>query len=342
MNSKFFEKTEYQGLKKFYQSSPRNPRQQNSFNTGDAEVVQLKKNLFLASSTDSMAVEIHSGLYKQPETWGYLAIANSVSDLTASGARPIGMLISAQWKNAHNGRVRKQVYDSMARALKTFGIPLLGGDSGSSEETVLTTTILGQSSLCPLDRIGVNPGDVVITFGNFLGFGPALAYDYLKHQSRNKFENQFRPTPDWQITHRFRKYFKSAIDSSDGIYNSLQTLAELNNVGFEIDTSEIEFPNKINSYRLKYDIPFRYFIESDLGDLQTCVVIDPKIYRKIKQRLPKHQILAQAVKKSKRVSYIDDTRNRSRIENYVTLPKMLEHTKFNYSLALDRWLKQFS
>ncbi len=333
---------EYDGLKKLYQSSPRNPQQLNTFNTSDTEVVQIKKDLFLASSTDSLAVEIHTGLYKQPETWGYLAVANSVSDLAASGAKPIGMLISAQWKKAHSGRVKTRVYAAVSKALKTFDIPLLGGDSGSSSETVLTTTILGQASTRPLTRLGIKPGDLVILFGNFLGNGPALAYDYLKHQSRNNWERQFRPSPTWKVTHEFRKYFKASMDTSDGIYNTLLTLAQLNNVSFKIDIAQIKLSPKLNSYRERHSIPMQYFIESDLGDLQTCVAVDSKTYNKIKSHLPKHQILARAEKNTTQLSYVNYVENNSHIENYVFLPNHLERKKFNYSRSLNLWLKQFS
>ncbi len=342
MNSKFFEKLEYQGLKKLYSSSPRNVQQLNSFNTSDTEVVRLKKDLFLTSSTDSLAIEIHSGLYKNPETWGYLAVANSVSDLATSGAQPIGMLVSAQWKKEHTAQVKNTVYESIGKTLKKFDIPLLGGDSGSSNETVITTTILGQSVQRPLTRMGIKPGDLVILFGEFLGTGPALAYDYLKNQSRSKWERQFRPQPNWKVIHKFRKYFKASMDTSDGVYNSLATLAQINNVGFEIDLSKIKLSNKLNLYRFKNEIPIQYFIESDLGDLQTCAVVDSKVYQTIQSRLPFHQVLAQANRNLSRVSYSDEIKNHSYIKNYLSLPYILEKKKFDYINSLNLWLKQFS
>jgi phosphoribosylformylglycinamidine (FGAM) synthase-like enzyme len=333
---------EYEGLKKLYRSSPRNPRQLNAFNTSDTEVVQIKKDLFLVTSTDSLAVEIHSELYKHPETWGYLAVANSVSDLSASGAKPVGMLISAQWKNAHSGHVKNQVYNAISKALTKFNIPLLGGDSGSSNETVLTTTILGQASTRPLTRLGIKPGDLVILFGNSLGNGPALAFDYLKYQSRNKWELRFRPTPNWKVTHEFRKYFKASMDTSDGIYNSLVTLARLNNVNFKIDLAQINLSPKLNLYRRQHLIPKQYFIESDLGDLQTCVAIDSKTYTKIKSRLPTHQILARAEKNKTQISCVNYFKNESPVANYMFLTDLLKRNEINYSSSLNLWLKQFS
>lgn len=338
MDKKFFEKSEYQGLEKLYRYSPRSPRQLNFFNGSDTETVRLSKDYFLVSSTDSIAVEIHSQLYQDPETWGYLAIANSVSDLAASGAKPIGILLSAQWATDHKGKTKDRVYKSISQTLKKFEVPLLGGDSGSSQATVLTTTILGESKNKPLDRMGVKPGDVVILFGHDIGYGPALAFDYLQNKSKHKLEKYFRPSPNWQTIFRFRKYFKASIDTSDGIYNSLQTLATLNSVSFLL-VKDVKLSKKIQIYKNKFNIPTEYFIESDLGDLQTCVVLDSTLYEKIKLQLPFHQVIGQAEKKSvTAIRYEND----SRVNDYVALPTMLEQANFNYSIALNRWLKQFS
>ena len=130
MESPFFNKSEYRGLQSLYRHSPRNDQQTNSFNFSDVESIKLHQSQYLVTSMDSIAVEIHSGLYKNPRTWGYLAIANSVSDLAASGAKPLGILISAQWKKSHEGKIKNLVYSSMAKALKKFQVPILGGDSG--------------------------------------------------------------------------------------------------------------------------------------------------------------------------------------------------------------------
>ncbi len=339
MDQKFFQKSEYQGLRKLYQHSPRNSQQLNGFNSSDTEIVKIKKNLFLASSTDSVAIEIHSKLYRHPETWGYLAVANSVSDLAASGTKPIGMLVSAQWGPAHTGIIKDKVYRSLSSALKKLGVPLLGGDSGSSHATVLTTTIIGESDLTPLNRIGIRPGDVVILFGQNLGYGPALAFDYLKNGSKRNLETLFRPSPDWRTIYTFRKYFKSSIDTSDGIYNSLVALAELNQVSFVVTLENLKLSKKVLTYKNEFKIPTPYFVESDLGDLQTCIILDSSVYKKIKSKLPFHQVIACAERKSAAPVKYNDTVNRL---DYTPLPDLLEQANFDYAKTLNHWLKQHS
>lgn len=338
MDSKYFVKLEYQGLKKLYNLSPRNIRQLNTFNTSDVETIRVKKDLFLVSSTDSLAIEIHNGLYKKPETWGYLSAVNSISDLAASGAKPIGMLISAQWDKAHTEAIKDRFYLSLSKALKKFKIPLLGGDSGSSQATTITTTILGETSRRPLSRLGMRSGDIIILMGNNLGYGPALAFDYLKHNSKHNFEKAFRPTPDWQTIYTYRKYFNSTIDTSDGVFNALDILAKVNGIDVEIDTRTLRLSKSIETYRHRNSIPIHYFIESDLGDLQTCVAINPKIYSKFKSRLPFHQIIAYAKNinlVSANVRYASFSNNTNRH----FLPYLLEQKKYDYSKALDHWLK---
>ncbi len=349
MNSKFFNKLEYQGLENLYSNSPRNRFQTNRFNLSDAELIKLKNPRYLAASTDSIAIEIHSGLYKNPETWGYLAVANSVSDLAATGAKPIGMLVSAQWSLAHGVRIKNSVYKGMSEALRKFKIPLLGGDSGSSAATVLTTTIIGESQIKPLSREGIDHGDLILSFGSTFGWGPSVALDILKFGSKLGFENRFRPVPDWQTCAKFRSHFKASMDSSDGIFTALDTLAKINEVQFSIDLNAIKLKAPLRRFQKQFGIPIEYFIESDLGDLQTCVAIAGKQYDKIKHRLPHHIILAQAEKREARREIDEPVRYRrvsSMIKNnfinkYQTLPKMLEKNGMNYKLGLKDWFKQF-
>lgn len=338
MDAKFFTNSEYQSLEKLYKLSPKNRLQTNAFNTADVEIVRIKKNYFLVSSTDSVAIEIHSGLYKNPETWGYLAIANSVSDLAASGAVPIGLLISSQWKVSHGEEIKDKVYLGMTKAMKNFKVPLLGGDSGSSDSTVLTVTVIGQTSRVPLSRCGVRPKDLVLSFGKHFGWGPALAFDFIMNKSRSKLEKKFRPKPCWQTINRFRKYFNASIDSSDGIYNSLTTLSAVNNLSFKIEISKIKLTPSIELFRREYSLPLEYFIESDLGDLQTLISISPKNYSLIKFKLPQHQVLASALK-----STHSNTRQAILIKNtnYRSLSDVLIYFKMDYTKALKQWLKQF-
>lgn len=342
MKIEFFKKIEYSHLDKLYKKSPRSPLQINAFNMADVEIIQTKKDHFLACSTDSIAVEIHSGLYKNPDTWAHLAIANSVSDLAASGCKPIGMLISAQWKDSHNKKIKPLVYKAMSKSLQRFQVPLLGGDSGSSNETVLTTTIIGESQVKPLTRQGVQAGDMILAFGDSLGYGPQLSYDFLHSAGKNQTsEKLFRPYPRWQTILKFRSYFKASIDSSDGLYNALDTLAEINAVRFKVNLTKIKLPKSIMTFQIKNTIPLEFFIECDLGDLQTCVAISKKKYTQIKNKLPYHQIIAEAESKisNKESIYYDNSATTGR---YRFLPQILETTKLNYSLSLKLWLKQFT
>lgn len=337
VNSTFLKKSEYRGLSALYKNSPRNPFQLNSFNSADTEILSQRRAPYLTASTDSIAIEIHDELYTNPETWGYLAVVNSISDLAASGTKPLGMLISAQWKKSHEGKIRDQVYRSMAHALRDFDVPLLGGDSGSSKETVITTTIIGESSFKPLSRSGIKNKDLILVFGDRLGFGPLLSFDFLKHGNKNKWETHFRPKPQWPVTFKFARYFNAAIDSSDGLYNSLGILSEINNLQFEIDLTRIKPNKKIEIYLKKNKIPIEFLIENDLGDLQTCVAISSRNYERIKTQLPVHFILAEAqVLKNKKVPVLYKGK-----KSLISFPKILEKVKTNYSEALKIWHAQY-
>jgi thiamine monophosphate kinase len=309
----------------------------NSFNAADSEILCNRRAPFLTVSTDSIAIEIHSKLYQDPKTWGYMAVANSVSDLAVSGSQPVGMVISAQWKRAHEGKIQHQVYRSMAKTLRDFEIPLLGGDSGSSKETVITTTIIGESTTQPLSRKGLKTDDLILVFGKDLGIGPLLSYNFIRNEVSGPWESLFRPKPSWAATSKFRKYFHASIDSSDGLYNALETLSLINNVQFEIDLSSIKLNKQAATYILKQNLPIQFLIENDLGDLQTCVAITRRNYQKIKPMLPYHFVLAetQALKDKKFPVIYKGQKNRK------PFSKILEKVKMNYTEALILWQSQY-
>jgi thiamine-monophosphate kinase len=71
----------------------RSPDQLNKPHESDAEIMQLGT-LKLAVTTDSISEEISTGLYEEPYLIGWMIVTVNMSDLTAVGATPIGILIS--------------------------------------------------------------------------------------------------------------------------------------------------------------------------------------------------------------------------------------------------------
>ena len=257
---------------------PRSPLQKNQLSSSDVEILKIRKDFYLTSSTDSVADEISSGLYEDPSTWAWLTIMSSVSDLAASGSKALGLLLSTQWQDGLSLSVKKYFYREIKKACEASDVPILGGDSGSSSSTVLTSTILGESRTLPLDRINASAGDFLFLHTqDQLGHGAALAYSYLlKSPIKKKLELSFRPLPSWKLAKKLRPWAQSAIDTSDGVAIASYILAHLNGLGFQLETQGDGISAKTKLSLEKLRIPHEMVYLCDLGDLQTLFVVSPK------------------------------------------------------------------
>lgn len=262
-------------LKKILGSQLRSAKQLNGFFEADCEIVKLGPKNFLVTSMDSLGEEMSIGLYKDVETWAWMTVMSSVSDLAASGASAIGMTLSTQWAFGTSKEMQKKFFAEVKRACLKSKVPLLGGDSGYAKDHVFTSSILGQATSTPLTRLGAKAGDyLVLAHKKDLGAGPALAYRYLTESSDELFpESSFRPQPAWDLTQRLRPLISAAIDTSDGLGPCLYLLGLLNDLGFELQWQQnIHHPQALKFCERMRISPVMLWL-GDHGDFQTLYVV---------------------------------------------------------------------
>ena len=111
--------------------------------------------------THDMLVEgVHFLPDDPPEDVAWKLLAVNLSDLAAKGAVPVGVLLGyplgdAEWDRAFVAGLRK--------ALNTFDVPLLGGDTVRGPR-VLSLTAIGRSAVAP-SRSGARAGDALYVTG---------------------------------------------------------------------------------------------------------------------------------------------------------------------------------
>jgi thiamine-monophosphate kinase len=88
---------------------------------------------------------------------GYRAAAVNISDLAASGAEPLALLVSLAAPQLDDALA---LYEGIAEA----GVPVRGGDTSASPHVVVSITALGRSERVP-GRAGARPGDQVVVTG---------------------------------------------------------------------------------------------------------------------------------------------------------------------------------
>ena len=91
---------------------------------------------------------------------GARAVAVNVSDLAASGAGPLALLVSL---GLPSETALEDVLELYA-GLNERGVPVRGGDTTRADRVVLSVTALGRAERVP-GRAGARPGDVVVVTG---------------------------------------------------------------------------------------------------------------------------------------------------------------------------------
>ncbi|GEM_PF-643745 len=289
---------EYSEIKNNLGKQLKSSHQMNGLFESDCEIIRTSRSGYLTSSIDSVAEEISIGLYKEPETWAWMTVMSSVSDLAASGSTPHGLMLSAQWSFGTLEKTKKRFYRGVYNACQAAEVPLLGGDSGYAASHVFTSNILGHSKLKPLMRTGAQAGDfLVLAQARKLGIGPALALKFLLNAEEHTLpEKLFRPAPDWKLIQKLRPLCRAAIDTSDGLTLSLHTLSQLNDLGFIVRWNKKTLHPAAVKFCRNLNIPPLMLWLGDLGDLQTLLVVPERNLKKVLAKSSNLAVLGQFTK----------------------------------------------
>ena len=226
-------------IEKLTRQFSRSPLQLNNLQGADAEIIRLdpRGTVCIAATTDSIVEEIASGLYHNPYLIGWMTVMANMSDLAAVGAIPLGILISEVIPSDIPPELLSELQRGIQKACEACGSFVLGGDTNSGSQLLLTGCAFGTTSRDRLlSRVGAQPGDQLYSTGN-LGIGNAFALQHLQHP---------RIAPDdvvpYQPFARLREgqsiagVASSCMDTSDGVIATLDQLMRINHVGIDFRT----------------------------------------------------------------------------------------------------------
>jgi thiamine-monophosphate kinase len=97
---------------------------------------------------------------------GYRAAAVSLSDLAASGAEPLALVVSLAAPTLDHA---VEFYEGIAET----GVPVRGGDTTRADAVTVTVTALGRADRVP-GRAGARPGDLLVVSGALGAAGAAF------------------------------------------------------------------------------------------------------------------------------------------------------------------------
>jgi thiamine-monophosphate kinase len=151
---------------------------------------------------------------------GFRAAAVNLSDLAASGAEPIALIVSLAAPDL-DGAI--ELYEGIAEA----GVPVRGGDTTRAEAVVLSVTALGRSDRVP-GRAGAKPGDLLVVTGALGGAGAAFRAGRL-----------VRPPLRLAEGRRLAAVAHAMLDISDGLGSDAGHIAERSGCRLVVDLDRV-------------------------------------------------------------------------------------------------------
>jgi thiamine-monophosphate kinase len=159
-------------------------------------------------------------------SWGELgarAAAVNISDLAASGAAPLALLVAVGLPAETELEDVLELY----AGLNERGVPVRGGDTTRADRVLLSVTALGRAERVP-GRAGARPGDAIVVTGPLGAAGAAFRTGRLP------------PVPDRvEEGKRLAQVATAMLDVSDGLARDTGHIAERSGVRLAIELERV-------------------------------------------------------------------------------------------------------
>ncbi|MCI0473902.1 MAG: AIR synthase related protein, partial [Ignavibacteria bacterium] len=246
----------------------------NKLHESDAELINLPEACFtLALTTDTIAEEIESGLYGDPYTAGRMLVIVNLSDLSAVGANPIGLLLSEIFAADTDKNFISELQRGISDACIEAGTYILGGDTNTGAKTQIGATATGIISDGKIiTRKGCLHGDILFSSGK-LGAGNAFAFSALL-AGKEKSVFPFIPVIRTKEGIIIRKHGSCCMDTSDGAVAALDQLMRINGKGFVINAEYKDYIDaNVIGLSHKFNIPVFNFLAGIHGEFELIFTV---------------------------------------------------------------------
>jgi thiamine-monophosphate kinase len=183
---------------------------------------------------------------------GWLLATINLSDLAASGAKPLGLLTSLILPNELSVGALTRLLDGIDECCRVSGTRVLGGNIKEGARIDLTATAIGSfPQEKGLSRHGCSAGDLLVIVGDLglfwagvTGLKQGVPFE---HHEGELLRNILTPTPKVKVGRAIadKGVLTACIDNSDGLYPSLAQLAEINKLQIRISFDDVMFSSEV-------------------------------------------------------------------------------------------------
>jgi thiamine-monophosphate kinase len=214
----------------------------------DAAVLESARNVRIVVTTDTLVEGVHfDRAFSTPADIGHKALAVNLSDLAAMGATPVWALLSLALPDGTTVEEVDALVDGLVAVANANSLALVGGNLTSSRDQLVVDVTAG-GTVHPrrvLLRDGGRAGDLLYTSGSIgaAAAGLEMLKAGLHPDAGNEqcFSKYRRPDARVRLgrTLAAARAARAAMDSSDGLADAVQQLAEASGCGAEIDASQL-------------------------------------------------------------------------------------------------------
>ncbi len=258
----------------FLAELPTSQHLQNRFFESDAEILS-QQNGKLLFTTDEFSDEDHFRT-DNPFRLGYNLAAATISDIFAVGGTPYAYSHAVKASPLWDQEYIIQMAKGIGAVLRKCGIGSIGGDLGISEKWGYTGICIGYADH-PISRKNAAEGDIIYMTG-MVGTGNIEAafsiYDHHKFfRLGSRFMKNFLPVRIKE-SKLIREWASACIDSSDGVFNALNTLSDINHIGYKIEN--LQYPSGAKLLCRLLGVPKEALFLGECGEYELLFSIPPK------------------------------------------------------------------
>lgn len=232
---------------------------------GDDAAVFNQNNQSIVTAVDTFVENVHFIKNKtmSAKNIGYRCLAANISDIAAMGAKPkfylVSVVIPCNWKEYEV----LNVFSGLDDLAKQYNMDLIGGDTVSGTEFVLSITVIGYVAKEKIRyRSNAKVNDIVFVTGSLgdAAVGLEIILNDLEIENKNYFiQRHQKPSPNVLFSNAIKPIDRVCLnDISDGISSELNEIAKASKVSIMIEDELVPIKKELKKLTEEQINTFKY------------------------------------------------------------------------------------